>query len=94
MRKLAAVVDVSNVTNIRQAHQSLSKMLGFPASYGTNWDAFWDAITGLVEMPERLQFIGWAAFEKRFPEDAEILRRLLAQMFDMYPNDAAHVEYL
>ena len=35
------------------------KELNFPEFYGMNWDAFWDTITGLVELPERVTIKGW-----------------------------------
>ncbi|MFF3404311.1 barstar family protein [Streptomyces sp. NPDC002659] len=44
------VIDVSAARDGRQLHAALSQALGFPAFCGMNWDAFWDAITGLVEM--------------------------------------------
>ncbi|MER6991322.1 barstar family protein [Saccharopolyspora hirsuta] len=42
-----------------------------------NWDAFWDAITGLVELPDEITFIGWDSLEEKLPRDAEIMRRVL-----------------
>jgi RNAse (barnase) inhibitor barstar len=42
-----------------------------------NWDAFWDSITGLVEMPDRIVFAGWDELAMRLPADAATLSRLL-----------------
>jgi hypothetical protein len=58
------------------------------------WDAFWDSITGLVEMPEQLQLIGWGRFAERFPRDANIMKGCLNGMSNKMPTLAARVEYL
>jgi len=93
MRRTSVVLDIAGVASISQLHQLLSHTLEFPGWYGKNWDAFWDAITGLVEMPEQLQFIGWNSFEARFPNDAQIMKNCLDEMSRKFPTWAAHVEY-
>ncbi|MED1955148.1 barstar family protein [Brevibacillus formosus] len=52
-------IDVSNVKSNEDLHSLLKSSLNFPDFYGMNMSAFWDAITGLVEMPINLTFIGW-----------------------------------
>ncbi|MEU9581017.1 barstar family protein [Streptomyces chilikensis] len=52
-------IDVSEVTDERALHLLLKRELSFPAFYGTNWAAFWDAITGLVRIPDHVRFLGW-----------------------------------
>ena len=51
-------------------------------------------IIGLVEMPERLQLIGWDSFEARFPRDAWIMKKCLTDLAAEYPRNASQVEYL
>ncbi|WP_405444822.1 CPCC family cysteine-rich protein [Streptomyces erythrochromogenes] len=68
------VIDVGPVRSERDLHEALERELGFPAFYGRNWDAFWDAITGLVAMPAHLRFTGWAELELREPSAAAVLR--------------------
>jgi len=85
------IVDLSAVTSNRELHEVLKRGLGFPDWYGMNWDAFWDAITGLVEMPERLQFTGWSSFEARLPAEAQQLKSSLEQMSSEFPHVAATV---
>ncbi|WKX70176.1 barstar family protein [Streptomyces sp. XD-27] len=80
------VIDLAGVTTVRHLHVLLKQELGFPDFYGMNWDAFWDAITGLVELPRDLTFTGWSAFEATLPEDARIMRGLL----DEYVAAQAH----
>lgn len=67
--------------------------LDFPSWYGCNWNAFWDAITGLVEMPETLVLTGWNAFALRLPEDAKLMNECLDDMKNQYPKWAPNVIY-
>lgn len=69
-------IDLDTVADTRQLHAVLKQALGFPDFYGMNWAAFWDAITGLVDMPAELSFTGWTGFEHRTPEAATLRRRL------------------
>jgi RNAse (barnase) inhibitor barstar len=93
MRRTSVVLDISGVASISHLHQLLSDALAFPGWYGNNWDAFWDAITGLVDMPEHLHFLGWNAFEKLFPKDAQMMKTCLDDMSKQFPAMAARVEY-
>ncbi|MGK5627945.1 barstar family protein [Streptomyces sp. URMC 123] len=73
------VIDVGAVSSDRDLHDVLKRELGFPAFYGMNWAAFWDAITGLDEMPRMLRFIRWAELERRAPLAAAALRAQLVR---------------
>ncbi len=66
-RSACVIIDLSAVQTPVELHHLLMEKLDFPGWYGCNWNAFWDAITGLVAMPEILQFKGWAGFELRLP---------------------------
>jgi RNAse (barnase) inhibitor barstar len=72
------IIDLSNIQSPQELHLKFKTELGFPDFYGMNWDAFWDAITGLVEMPEEVILKNWKALERRMPSDAEILKSLIA----------------
>ncbi|UVL59700.1 barstar family protein [Pseudomonas sp. B21-032] len=84
-------IDLGQVTSARQLHHLLRDSLGFPEWYGCNWDAFWDAITGLVQMPRQLQLSGWEAFARRLPRDAELMQKCLATLQAEYPQMASEV---
>lgn len=86
-------IDLSAVTTSDELQRLLMDRLGFPGWYGCNWNAFWDAITGLVAMPRRLRLIEWAGFAARLPDDARLMRKCLNDMAAQYPQDAACVEY-
>ncbi|MFW9081958.1 barstar family protein [Pseudomonas sp. P2757] len=85
MRKPLVQIDVSKVKNSEQLHTLLKDALEFPEWYGGNWDAFWDAITGLVEMPVQLKISGWETLSERLPRDAQLMQRCFADMETEYP---------
>ncbi|MCD0485629.1 barstar family protein [Streptacidiphilus sp. ASG 303] len=70
-------IDVSSVTDERELHAVLAQTLHFPDFYGSNWDAFWDAITGLVEIPDHVRLTGWKHLSDRIPRGAIMLQRAL-----------------
>ncbi|MDD1015066.1 barstar family protein [Pseudomonas rubra] len=88
-RLQVVVIDLNKVTSAEDLHYLLKDALAFPDWYGCNWDAFWDAITGLVQMPLQLQISGWDAFSRRLPRDAELMQKCLANMQVEYPQLAA-----
>jgi RNAse (barnase) inhibitor barstar len=92
-RSESVVVDLTLIQSKQALHEALKDALDFPDWYGMNWDAFWDAITGLVEMPQRLRFSGWPSFELRLPREAHQLRSALEQMSEKYPQSASKVTY-
>lgn len=70
-------INISNIKSINELHQLLKCKLKFPSFYGMNWDAFWDSITALVEMPDELEIIGVEQFSKIFPKDSQIFIKCL-----------------
>ncbi|MEH7613912.1 barstar family protein [Gottfriedia acidiceleris] len=73
-------IDVSDIKIKQDLHLLLKEKLSFPDCYGENWDAFWDAITGLVApLPKKLVFLGWAELEKNLLEESEILKECLLE---------------
>ncbi|KZE51761.1 MULTISPECIES: barstar family protein [Brevibacillus] len=92
-RKEIVVIDVSLVMTSKELHQLLKKELEFPSFYGHNWPAFWDAITGLVQLPKKIIFVGWDNFSKNLPMDAEFLKKRLEDKNKMYPSTLVEVEY-
>ncbi|WP_026695693.1 barstar family protein [Peribacillus kribbensis] len=85
-------VDVTNIKTAYDLQLVLKEKLAFPNFYGENWDAFWDAITGPIDMPEKLTLIGWAQLEKTLPRDASIMKECLIEYNEYYPN--SQCEYL
>lgn len=85
-------IDVGQVAPAAELHQLLRDSLGFPMWYGCNWDAFWDAMTVLVQMPMFLRIIGWKSFLLRMPRDAQLIQECFAHMAAEYPDPAPRVE--
>ena len=94
MARLQVVkVDLSEVTSSDELHSILKDALGFPGWYGSNWDAFWDAIKGLVEMPIHLEISEWNTLSRRLPGDAKLMQKILEDMKIEYPDLAPDVEF-
>ncbi|MFK0117547.1 barstar family protein [Streptomyces sp. NPDC090994] len=66
-------IDVGEVTDERALHLLLKRELGFPDFYGMNWDA----VTGLVNIPDHVSFLGWEQLAAGVPRGAAMLRRAL-----------------
>ena len=92
-RPALVTIDLNEINAPRQLHAALAAALGFPSFYGMNWDAFWDAVTGLVDMPQQLELRGWTAFAARLPDEAATLQRILARMAQDMPAQAAQVRH-
>lgn len=86
-------IDLSPIQTTKDLHSLLSKALNFPDFYGCNWDAFWDSITGLVEMPFILRIYGFDLLYTRLPRDAELLRQCLNNMTVEHPDIECKIEY-
>ena len=92
-RRALIVLDLSCVATSEELQLLLRDSLGFPGWYGLNWNAFWDGITALVEMPQRLHFVGWSAFAERLPWDADMMRKCFEEVSVKYPSLASSIEY-
>lgn len=90
-RRRSRVVTVGYVRDTASLHGLLQRALGFPDWYGANWNAFWDAITGLVEMPETLVLRDWDVLASRLSTDAMDLLELLLQAERSYPANSSAV---
>lgn len=74
------IIDVGQVDDERGLHALLKAELGFPAFYGMNWDA----ITGLVKIPDHLRFTGSDRLIARVPCGATRLRQALDRYRQQY----------
>lgn len=92
-RRKQVTLDVSTIQDSMELHSLLKKELELPDFYGMNWDAFWDAITGLVELPETLIFEGWNHIEQKLPKDAQMLINIFKDFNEQYPLWKCKVVY-
>ena len=87
------ILDCADIKTIAELHNLFANELSFPSFYGQNWDAFWDAITGLVGMPKTLTFVNYRHLKENFPQDWKILEACLADMNSKYPSINCKVIY-
>lgn len=87
-------LDVSNIYTSKDFQKYLQNNLQFPDFYGMNWDAFWDTITGLIELPETVVIEGWIDLVKNLPNDANMFRELLQRYNTEYPMCKCIIRYL
>ncbi|MFO6497607.1 barstar family protein [Bacillus sp. HSf4] len=92
-RKEKITLDVSNIQDSNELHNALKEKLEFPDFYGMNWDAFWDAITGLVELPKTIIFEGWGNIEEKLPTDSQTLVNIFKEFNEEYPFMECEVVY-
>ncbi|PGZ93485.1 hypothetical protein COE53_06410 [Bacillus sp. AFS029533] len=79
-------IDVSLINNSHELHQVLKEKLSFPDTYSEDWDNFWDIITCHVELPKKLQFIGWSELERKLPDDSKIMIEYLLEHNQEFPD--------
>ena len=91
--KTIITIDLRGVISAEDLQIILKDKLEFPDFYGKNWNAFWDAITGLVEMPEKIIFLGWDVFSVKLPKEAEMLKELLEDYNNDFSIWKCEVEY-
>jgi len=70
-------LDLTGITSKAALHQLFKIELGFPEWYGVSWDAFWDSVVAIVEMPPLLTLTHWEEFAEHCPRDMQILRQVI-----------------
>ena len=86
-------ISLVGISSSAQLHKVLAESLGFPTYYGSNWDAFWDAITSLFEMPLLIEFIGWSEFEVLLPKEASMLKQCLEEQNETNSHTVSKVVF-
>ncbi len=86
-------IDVASVASEDELHRLLQREFDFPDFYGRNWAAFWDAVSGLVLIPDYVRFVGWKPLAERVPAGAMMLTECLDRYRDLY-RPGLRVEYL
>ena len=79
-------IDLTHVDTKAAFHRTMKRELGFPDWCGENWDAFWDAITGLVDMPDCVVLQHWQRFAQACPHDMQLLREVTANYTQALPG--------
>ena len=79
-------IDLTGIDTEAAFHRLMRRELGFPEWCGANWDAFWDAIRGLVEMPECVVLQHWQGFAMACPRAMQVLRDIIARYNQEMPG--------
>ena len=82
-------IDLTGIDTKAAFHRLMKRELGFPDWYGVgwvSWDAFWDAITAVVAMPDCVVLQHWQAFAQTCPNDMQILRKLITEYHRAIPG--------
>ncbi|GAB2677769.1 hypothetical protein GCM10027036_34350 [Flavihumibacter cheonanensis] len=67
------IINLENIQSLEELHQLFQVQLNFPTFYGNNWDAFWDTITGLIDLPNPLYISGINRLRDILPREAAIM---------------------
>ena len=70
-------LDLTGINSKVALHQLFKSELHFPEWYGVSWDAFWDCIIAIADMPNQLTLTHWEEFARECPHDMEILRQII-----------------
>ena len=70
-------LDLTGIKTKAALHQLFKQELHFPDWYGVSWDAFWDSVIAIVEMPEQLTLTNWEEFAEACPRDMQLLRQVI-----------------
>ena len=79
-------LDLTGITTKQALHELFKGKLGFPEWYGPSWDAFWDCIVAIVELPEPLTLVNWEDFAQACPKDMAILRQVIQDYEEYRPG--------
>lgn len=85
MPKSTVTIDLTGINSKAAIHQAFKQQLGFPDWYGPSWDALWDAIIAVVEMPDEVVLLHWQEFAASCPKDMQILRQIIADYREERP---------
>lgn len=81
------IVDFADVKYYLQFHDVIRDSLEFPAYYGRNWDALWDCLQEIVNLPTHIQIKNLEVLQKRgFAEVVKMFIDILKE-FKHYDND-------
>lgn len=72
-------INMKNVKTPMQFQLIIKQMLCMPDFYGMNWDAYWDAITGLIMLPDELILNGWHIYKCIQKDDAELFEKIMKE---------------
>lgn len=88
------VIDLRNAKDDRDVHTAFADVLCFPDFYGTNWDAFWDVLTGFECFPPKILIAGRTELEIASPKTLEILEKIFGEYEEERDVPPLDIEWL
>lgn len=73
------ILDSEEFSSIDELHMVLKAKLQLPEYYGKNLDALWDCLTGWIDLPMTIEWIGYEKSKKKIGEYAEKLLKLFKE---------------
>jgi len=73
------IIKSGEFSNIDELHLLLKERLQLPEYYGNNLDALWDCLTGWIELPITLEWIGYENSRQKIGEYAVKLAKILQE---------------
>jgi ribonuclease inhibitor len=67
------IIDSKEFSNVDELHLVLKEKLQLPDYYGKNLDALWDCLTGWIDLPITIEWIGYESSKQKIGEYAEKL---------------------
>ncbi len=87
-------IELANIKSEEELHRILADKLSLPCFYGRNWDAFWDSITGLVELPSKIEFLGSEELRRRLPKALSRLNQCFDALNEEFSEIKCEVTWL
>jgi ribonuclease inhibitor len=79
-------IDTTKCSTIDDVHDQLKAVLHLPDYYGKNLNALWDCLTGWLEMPLTIEWIGFEDAEKRIGSTVRGILELLQEAENEIPG--------
>jgi RNAse (barnase) inhibitor barstar len=93
MENSEIIIDCSNIKDKKELHEQFKTKLNFPEYYGMNWDAFWDCITEINNLPNKLIMKNWSKLKLKLPKDTKIFEEIISDFKNENPNINFNIEY-
>lgn len=100
-------VDLSELKSEEELQEEFYRVFGFPGYYGMNWNAWIDCMSciddsnaGMSKVTIKkgdslsLEFLGWIAFAKKFPETAKLLCQCIEDVNERFAADKSDIKLI
>ena len=86
------ILDCKEFSNESEFHNIIKEKLEFPDYYGCNLDALWDCLTGWVDFPLTIEWIGFEESKKLLGEIAVKIANIFNRLVN-YEKEHGHNDF-